>query len=165
MKKLLALSVAMATLNFACADIIELDMQNADICRKQILSAKTDTVVIVDYDPGCGAWQYFEPGYENVAVKKEYLEKYTFFKAQQWNATDEVRSKCLQETGLSASPRTKIIGKRYSTKAKTVIIDNADLVVTGAMNQELLERLLNGQIFTAANNEAIGKAPICHPVK
>jgi thiol-disulfide isomerase/thioredoxin len=105
---------------YSNADIIELDMQNGDKCRQQITTAKDQYPIILDYSPSCGACQRYMPIYDQVASK--YPQR-AFFKAREWEATEEVKVKCLQETGSSAVPRPRAVWQFVDASGKQRLLN------------------------------------------
>ncbi len=113
MRNSLALGLAVAILKLSYADVIELDNQDAQVCKQQLLNTKADKYgykfpVIVDYSPNCGACTLYLPIVEAASNSAKYKDRLTFFKIKQWDASDAVKKDCLGEGDTWAFPRTSI---------------------------------------------------------
>jgi len=95
------------------ADVVELDNQNPDHCRQQILAAKDQLPVIMIYQYHCPYAKAFMPIYEETA--KENPDR-AFFKfdvegAPGKPANWQAQVSCLQQTGRTGSPTVIVVYK------------------------------------------------------
>jgi len=82
-KKLRLALPLIAGFTYTQADVIELDNQDPQICKQQLLAAKSiqewlKFPIIVDYSPTCGACRTYLPIFEAASNNKKYKDIYLF---------------------------------------------------------------------------------------
>ena len=107
MKKYLLLSLALASLNCAYAEVIELDSGNAQNCIKQLSQAKDNLPIILEYMEHCPYYHKFLPIFAQSASDHAEL---SYYKINVESITNEVKDKCLGEGSAYAfvSPKVSV---------------------------------------------------------
>jgi hypothetical protein len=144
--KSVLLGVMLTLCNVGYAEIIELDNQDPDHCRQQVISDKDDVPVVLAYFSWCEpAKEFIQNIFEPVA--KEHPER-TFFKFNMDNTSDwQAFNHCLQLSGHLGSP-TSIIYKKFTnpqTGAKILIGPLRMSVGSNVTKEEFLKLIdMNG---------------------
>ena len=94
--------------SYACAEIIDLDAMNADVCRQQILKSTDDAPVIAIYS---STWNDGSPEFiKNLEQLAKENPSRTFFK---WDASEDLmhttQSLCLQQLGFLIFPSLELL--------------------------------------------------------
>lgn len=113
--------ILVATLLFcfnAYAEVIELDVKNAEHCLQQVKDAKDNFPVILVYAHHCPAWKMFQKTFDDFT---QATPNRTFLRYDWDNAKFETAKTCLQLSGGLVSPIVMMVYKDQANSNEVFI--------------------------------------------